>query len=1072
MNKKFKMNKSLKLSLLLICCIAFLIFFILFYSPEKAKASAEGSEIDYKFEDVPVESIEIKTDPDISEIKPGESFSVSFELSPWYTTVDRIYFDIMPIETAVVSYIDTIKIENGQALGSAIISVSSKAEVGTDFSVTASANGIESNKIGLTVAKIPVEQIKLSFADSDDKLHIGKSKQVSCEIFPQTATNKNIRYELSGTGAQYVKDIDQSTGTVTAVSDVSDVKADSTIVVTAFSEDDPSVSDSIVMSLYVPTIDVELSASTPLGGKTSDNVTLAVANSVVGETVKLSATVNGVNTTGLNYVIVKGREYIEDGLIRSDGSFSVKSISEWTANMCQPHAEIRIRAAYSDGFDEIGISIYVPVEKISFVGDDVPEDVENYRTYDLSVQAFPKYATFLNDHADPFVYSLNGLDNSIAAINNEGILTLPKSLTSKGSVINYSAYLNGAWEGVDIDPLVHTMSVVPVIANDITNIVIKKNGVPITDRSVKVMPEDNLDVEVDFDKDNVTEVNFDLLVNSGMLSVSNEEITISELSAMTEDNPYIQVTLKYKGEISDIFKQLYIPIYVPAETANIQQVPFERDKALNLTPLVTINGHGYASDKTITWGSVKIDGINVSNAECINGMLSIDSKTNAGSKVTVEYKICDNDNWFEQEFIVAPLKNHFGLSYTKTQGYTINPDAPQLEEGQSVGLLLDYNGLSGKNFGLKYILHSTANSTISEKTNNSNNGYDEFTLSARSDESGRNNYIEYLIEIHDGEATYYIGTQYYGKISPAGTYMKNISIFNRISGNISVSNKLIENSEIFELSNWDKFATFDEDNLSWYINGNTITNKTLEYVEGKQFILKISASQPYNGSYITFSVEIVFIPIIYKNESDDILKITYKKNGETIYLENSLNEGKENYAQTGWSTEVNGEKDYDLCCEYSENTNLILYPYWNKIVISELKDSAFETKKFLNESFCDWQVVDNITDCFNNYTSIDNLKKAGFKKATVTIDMHIKAFGNVEMYLQIYDVASGKELCNSDLYRSPNGENFDKTYTFTFDISDIDNSHEIQMRFEGRRYSTFWGGGVTLTNRNYTVTYE
>lgn len=1071
--KKVFTSKSKKLFLLILCMIIISMLLItLFFSPNNAKAAAEDLEIDYTFDDVPVENIEINTDSEITEIKPGESFPITFELSPWYTTTDRIYIDILPEEVAVASDIDAIKIKNGRAWGTAIITVSPKAEVGSEFTVTASANEIESNEIRLTIAKIPVEQIKLSFADSDDKLHIGKSKQITCEVVPQTATNKNIRYELSGTGAQYVKSFNKSTGTITALSDISDMKADSTIIVTAFSEDDSSVSDSIVMSLYVPTIDVELSASTPLGGKTSDNATLAVANSVIGETVKLSATVNGVNTTGLNYVIVKGREYIENGLIRSDGSFTVKSTTEWTASMRQPHAEIRVRAAYSDGFDEIGISIYVPVEQISFVDDDVPNNVENNRSYGLGVKAFPEYATFLNDCSDPFIYTLNGLDKSIASVNSKGLLSLPKSLTSKGKIINYTAYLNSAWGGVDAEPLTHTMLVVPVLANNITSAIIKKGDKSITDKSVNVMPEDVLVVEVEYDKDNVTELDFDLIENSTMLSASKEKITIAALSVMTEDNPNIPITLKYSGEKSEISKQLYVPIYVPAMTASIQQVPVERDNALNLMPLVTINGHGYASNKTITWGSVRINNKSVPGAKCDKGILSIDNKTNAGSEVTVKFKTCDNDNWIEQTFIVAPLGNYFTLTYTQTQNYTIKTDSPQLEDGQSVGLMLDYNGFSGKKYGLSYTVQSTSNSTISEKTSNQNSEYDEFTLSALSGQSGRNNNIGYLIEIKDGTTNYYIGTQDFGKKSPASTYMNNIAVFNRINGKIDVKNISIEEGETFILDGWDTLATFDENDLSWTINGNIVTDKILADAPNEGFVLKISASQPYNNSCITFAAEIAFSSILYKSESDEIIKKTYKKNDETIKLANSLDEVKENYAQTGWSTSIDGAKDYELESEFSENKDLTLYSYWNKTVINVAMDSTFETEDFLPNDFCNWRGVDNITNLFNSYTSTDALKSVGYTKVTISIDMHVSIYGDAEMYLQIYDVTSDKELSCSDLYHSPNGDSFDTTYTFTFDISDIDNSHEIHLRFKGRRYVPIWGGGVTLSNRNYTVKFE
>ena len=142
--------------------------------------------------------------------------------------------------------------------------------------------------------------------------------------------------------------------------------------------------------------------------------------------------------------------------------------------MKKPHAEIRVRAAYSDGFDEIGISIYVPVERLLFIDSDVRRNVENNRSYDLAVKALPEYATFLNDSIKPFVYTLNGLDSGIATVDAEGLVSLPKSLTSKGNVINYTASLNGSWDGVDVAPLNYEMSIVPVSANDITDITIKR----------------------------------------------------------------------------------------------------------------------------------------------------------------------------------------------------------------------------------------------------------------------------------------------------------------------------------------------------------------------------------------------------------------------------------------------------------------------------------------------------------------------------------------------------------------------------------------------------------------------
>ncbi len=1067
-------TRSIKLILLILCAMIAVCSLAFFINRYTAKAENCDAEIDYSFEDVPVENIAITNEMETSEVRPGDSISVSFELTPWYTTADRVYFDILPFGAAEAVDVSSVNVKNGRASGSAIITVSPQAEVGSVFSVVASVNGVQSNSLDLTVAKIPVERIKLGFADSDDKLHIGKSKQVLCEVLPLTATNKSIEYELSGTGVKYIKDFDESTGVLTAISDIHNVDANSTVIVTGYSQDDPAVSDSIVISLYVPTIDVEISATTPAGGKTSDNITLAVANSTRGGTVSLSATVNGVNATGLNYVIVEGQEYIENGLIRSDGSFTLKSTKEWTDDMRQPHAQIRVRAAYSDGFDEIGISVYVPVEKISFVGDDVPLEVENNRSYDLRVQAFPEYATFLNDCADPFVYTLNGLDSGIASINDEGLLSLPKSLTSKGSTINYSAYLNGAWKDVDAAPFSYSMKVIPVYANKITRTTIYKDGVPITDKSVTVIPSDELNVEVEYDKDNVTEVDFELLENSDMISTSESSISIAPLSAMTEDNPYIPVTLSFDSEVGKKGLSLYIPIYVPAISAIISgDLTFERDKSLDLKPYITINGHDHASNKSITWGDAIIQNGNGLRASCDNGILSISCNAKAGTKVEVYYKTADGEDWQVREFTVSPLGKNFKLSYTATNGYTVNVDAPQLEEGQSVGIKLNYNGKSGKKFGLSYTVKVTGNATLLEQSNN--DLYDLFTLSAISGQSGRNNNIGYLIEIEDGTSTYYIGTDNFnsGFSEAEFTKTKNIAVFNRISGKIDVSNPVIEKDGYFDLTGWDSLATFDEDKLVWTVNGSIIQNRKLTVEPDSGFVLGISAAQPYNDTAITFAAEISFSSIIYKSESDAILRKEYKKSGENAVLAYILNEDKDDCVQTGWSTVKNGSKDYELSSLYCENSDIILYPYWSRKVVNATMGSAFETEDFLPTSFCDWRSVDDITGYFNSYTSVDALKRVGFTTVTVSINLHVSIYGDVEMYLQIYDATSEIELCGSDLYHSPNGTSFDTTYVFTFDISWLDDTHEIALRFKGRRYVAVWGGGVTLSaDRQYNVTFN
>ncbi|WP_251183232.1 hypothetical protein [Anaerocaecibacter muris] len=83
----------------------------------------------------------------------------------------------------------------------------------------------------------------------------------------------------------------------------------------------------------------------------------------------------------------------------------------------------------------------------------------------------------------------------------------------------------------------------------------------------------------------------------------------------------------------------------------------------------------------------------------------------------------------------------------------------------------------------------------------------------------------FRLKRQDGDNTkYYIGTQGYNKLSPAGTYMNSIAIFNRINGNISVSNNSVEKGNAFILSGWDALATFNEKDLTWSVNGKTLSD--------------------------------------------------------------------------------------------------------------------------------------------------------------------------------------------------------------------------------------------------------
>ncbi|MDR2046966.1 MAG: hypothetical protein LBP79_03575 [Clostridiales bacterium] len=104
----------------------------------------------------------------------------------------------------------------------------------------------------------------------------------------------------------------------------------------------------------MPSAPVEMAAETPLGVFTSDGKPLAVSGSGSGDTAALRAWVNGTETTGLNYVILSGQNYVQNGHILPDGTFKLKT------RITEPHAEIKIKVAYGDGYAELAVSVYAP----------------------------------------------------------------------------------------------------------------------------------------------------------------------------------------------------------------------------------------------------------------------------------------------------------------------------------------------------------------------------------------------------------------------------------------------------------------------------------------------------------------------------------------------------------------------------------------------------------------------------------------------------------------------------------------------------------------------------------------
>lgn len=1021
--------------------VLLLIFIAAVFAGVSSHASAEASSAeDYTFETVPVESIDITVDKNLTEVQPRQAFSVSYEVNSWYTTTKEVYFNIYPKNSAVVDSVSAVELKDGKAVGNAVITVSPDAEVGSTFSVIAGADGIESTPVEMTVAKIPVKDITLSLQGSDDKLHIGKTRIVNCEFFPAYASDLSLRYDLSGSGMKYIEDFDETTGVIKAKKDISFIDVNSTVTITAYSLDNPNAYDSVTLTLYMPTTVVEIFADTPLGRSNSDGEALAVASSAVADTVNLRATVNGVESTGLNYVIVKGQEYVEDGYVRSDGSFALRPTADWSENMKKPHPEVKIRAAYSDGFDEITIALYIPVESISFVSA-VTDKVENFRSYNMQAEAFPKYATLLADNTVPIYYSLGGIDSSVAAVDSDGLLTLPKSLTSKGSIIGYSANLTNAWEGVDVQPLTYNLTVVPVYADAFKSVEITKDGLALDDENIKAIPSDVLEVAVVYNLDNVTDIDITLSENSNIVAASGNTLTISALGDMEEDNPFIEITVNYNHGGNTFSHKCYLSVYVPALSAEIADAAFQRDVPLDLNSLITINGHGYATNKNIEWGELRVlNGKSGISAECDGGFLSVSTCANAGTIVRVPYKTFDSDVWQYKEFTVAALDGAFSLEYSQTKGkggrlYDVNYADPQLEEGQSVDIVLKYKGFGGKtNYGLTYSVDVSSNATLVYSGGETK--YDKFTLGAKSGQSGRNNFVTYVITVHDGTQTYYIYTE--GAAAPNGKSklaLKDFSVFKRVSGNLGVSQASIEEGESFDLTGWDSSFTYNKEDLVWTISGGRMEGNKIKSAPNRGFTLTITANQKYNGQDISFYSEVSFSAIVYYEWNDWLVKSVYKRQGCSINIAGALDDWF-SCVHTGWSNTLNGTKDYEFNEVYSGSQDKTLYAYYVETKTTVKISETLSVDENQNQ---------NIYTYYDNSDfSIRELKELGYKQIKIDFSYSLKKIKQNGDCAKIWLELNGENVFVKDRFSL---ESTQETYSdkFTIDIDKLIDRQQFRV---------------------------
>lgn len=968
-------------------------------------------------EAVPTEIISLEVINGQETVKPGGQFIVKATQEPWFTTTAS-FFEVVE-GTAEVNQ-------------SGVVTVSPEAAVGSTITVKATADG-NSDFISVLVEKIAVEEVLISY--SMDVIQAGADFVPTVTVNPLDASFKIPAFEVAS-GNEYA--YTSADGGKIIVKGYKDIPTDDeSFSVRALV--DGVYSNELTFGIYRPTNSVELNA----------DKFIAKASGAAGDTVQFGFTVNNEESQKEPiYKVISGVEYVdnidENGVF--NGELQVKK------GITNKNAKITVVVTV-DGVQSqsIEIAVYIPTEGVNFVGSDADRTaVKGQLIYDFGAAASPIYAS------NTAVEYLLDVGNNIAEIAANGVLTV-KEAALIGQVIKITAV------SVDGASVTKTVTVERVEAESILFADILVNGeTPTYSESgdMLVLPDDVISFDASFTPFNVTNKTYFVSFVHGsanyvnIAAISGNTITIKPLSAMNNDNPYFIVKLVSYIDSVETVATKTIRIYVPAETVSFGLTSIDRD-ALSATSLNPTINYGYASNKIIEYRNIQLSQSNAS-ATITGNSIKVSQNAVAGTTITFEYKLADSD-W---QALAAPITVNAldvsKLTLTLGQdsgGRDINLNAPQLEEGQRVDLILRYNGVgAAANFGVSYVVEQiTNNATLTIGAQD--NGGDLFGLSAKSGQSGRNNIITYRIIVNDGTSSYVIETD--------GVTAKPVSIFKRISGNIGVSNTIMEKGDTFTLTGWDTSATFNEGDLSWSIGGGTLDGgHKITSSPNSGFVLTLSAKQKYNGQDISWSATVGFAGVTYKNGAT-VLKTVYKKTGASLTLLGSQY-SKTNYVQSGWATSENGGRAYKFSEVYSGASDLILYPYWT--LVSQTLHIYDGASIKLNE--------DKGQSHTNNYTmyyDLAKLKELGYTKIRITGSIEVKTEYKTNLHTQDIwlDINNRNAWGDYDFDITSNSWHR-QTFSVDVDISKFTDSFTVRFGFESKgeipiHDDSWWFNAADLT---------
>lgn len=588
----------------------------------------------------------------------------------------------------------------------------------------------------------------ISFVEPIASIKQGGMSQFEVVTTPLNATRKNLTFTLSDDvnatiskeglfAASVLPEIEEATVDVTA--DIDGISCSTTVIIKR-----PNVV--LTANNYNPT-----------------------TKSTYSQTVTLTTKVDNVITMDdIDYIITAGANYIEDGVIASNGTFTVlKGIADF-----DPEIKVAVTCG-SWQSNEIIIKPHILVEGIR-VKNSAIVNVEQQCSYNFSGTQYPINARNVNES---LLYLIKDdsdaiISPDIATISNDGILEV-KPDAPIGTVINVKI------TGADGIVETHTVSVVTVYA---TKICIEK----VTNQNneellsgVIVNPGDVLTFDAGFPEPynpfNVTEKEYYVTKLEGfdVATFDGHTATIKPQSQITDNNPYaVFKVVSIQGDeiLEDYFRvQIHIAVTHIEYTQHTTSVEEGAEKTLSSLVMAVAKPNN-ASDKVITY--------------TVDGHAVLLTKEDGSSYVQVEDEVSSGDLTFtitmqaEDQTITLT----YGI-YVATKDISISADKIQpitrLSGGENVNITIQKDKKASSELIFKILRGAslingdyTDNQTIQLSFDADGNAIFNFAVKP-SNYIGDDKLIEFAIE--QGELTKSIQLEVYKPIESIALIINEVA---------------------------------------------------------------------------------------------------------------------------------------------------------------------------------------------------------------------------------------------------------------------------------------------------------